>query len=289
MRERAKARLLESGNVPISLEEVGSDVMPAAAINHTVIGNGGHINFFQNLENGEGVDSTNKEHEEEKKKEQEEYEKKVGYLTYLGQDTEELNGEQVWWKKKPKDRLASSEMSKEKSAINEKQKEFLDPLSDLRKYLKCDGVRLTMKKFEKKREKEVKAVKLEPTKKKRGRSSSSSRSSSRERSRNKKKRRRNDSPYKSKRRRASSSSNSSSADEQKALAKCNLEKMRRERIERERVEREKANKLVHGEPEPEQKDDKEDAKRKNQKYNSQFNPEFARQNKLDPSVKYWLQ
>merc|ERR1719228_1276183 len=209
MRERAKVRLLESGNAPAQLEEGGSDDAPPAAVNRDLLGSGGHVNFFQNLEDGEGVISNNKEHEEEKKKEQEEYEKKVGYLTYLGQDTEELNGEQVWWKKLPKDRLASSEINKEKSAINEKQKEFLDPLSDLRKYLKCDGVRLTMKKFEKKLEKEeVKAVKMESVKnkKKRSRGISSSRSSSRERSRNKKKKRRYDSPHKHKKRRDRSSS-----------------------------------------------------------------------------------
>merc|ERR1711973_886505 len=79
----------------------------------------GHINFFQQLEDGEvGDGKTNKEHEEEKKKEQEEYEKKVGYLTYLGQDTEELTGEQVWWKKLPINRKGNEPMLDYLSSCN---------------------------------------------------------------------------------------------------------------------------------------------------------------------------
>merc|ERR1719508_391003 len=314
MRDRARKRMGQSGVAQVEGEGGGdnddTDGDRAVAVDDSgsVIGRSGHVNFFQQLEDGEGVVSTNKEHEEEKKKEQEEYEKKVGYLTYLGQDTEELTGEQVWWKKLPKDRLAMPESDKVKSAISQKQKEFLDPLSDLRKYLKCDGVRLTMKKHEKKLEmEETKALNFEPVKKKkRSRSNSSSRSRSRER---KKKRRRDDSPKHKKRRHSSSdrhrkkskkdrkkkskkrreSSSSSSDAEHKSIAKGNLEKMRRERLERERVEREKANRLVHGEPVAEKKNDQPDVGGKNQKYSSQFNPEFARQNKLDPSKKYWLE
>merc|ERR1711970_998931 len=143
---------------------------------------------------------------EEKKKEQEEYEKKVGYLTYLGQDTEELTGEQVWWKKKPQDRLVMPESNKVKSAVSQKHKEFLDPLSDLRKYLKCDGVRLTMKKHEKKLEEvEVKALNFESMKKKKRKRSRSSSSRSRSRDRKKKKKKGKDEYLKHKKRRRSSS------------------------------------------------------------------------------------
>lgn len=314
MRERARKRRVESGVSPINEveeEDVGGDLPTATVDDSSVIGRGGHVNFFQQLEDGEGVVTTNKEHEEEKKKEQEDYEKKVGYLTYLGQDTEELTGEQVWWKKTPKDRLAMTESDKVKSAVSQKHKEFLDPLSDLRKYLKCDGVRLTMKKHEKNLEKEeTKALNFEPVRKKRSRSSSSSRSRSREK-RKKQKRdcSHSDSPKhkkhshrsterhkkkskkekKSKLKRRRESSSSESDAEKKSLAKKNLEKMRRERLERERTEREKANRLVFGEPVVEKKDGQPDAKVAGQRYSSQFNPEFARQNKLDPGKKYWLE
>ena len=307
LRDRAKARMIQSsegeqhsvtgGDTEADDGDKG-DTQVAVMEPHQ-----GHVNLFAALEAGqETADGKgNKEAEAEKKKEQEEYEKKVGYLTYLGQDTEELTGEQVWWKKLPKNRKEVQEAEENKVAVGVKQKDFLDPLGDLKKYLKCDGVRLTLQKYEKKKvETESKAVNFETTKKlkrKRKRSSSSdssSRSRSRSRDRRKpKKKHKSDSKKKrkkekKKRHRRQSSSSESSEDEQKKKAKMNLEKMRQQRLERERIEREKANRLVFGEPEKE-KSKEEQMRSKAPKYSSQFNPEIARQNKLDPKRKYWLE
>jgi len=311
MRARARHRVGESVVASVKNEEPSNCEIVVAEDSCSVMGKGGHVNFFQQLEDGEGVVSTNKEHEEEKKKEQEEYEKKVGYLTYLGQDTEELTGEKVWWKKISKDRFAMPESDKVKCVVSQKQKEFLDPLGDMRKYLKCDGVRLTMKKHQKDLQTvESKAISFEPVKKRRRRSSSSSSSSSWSRSRerkskidekNKGRRRlhsssdsrkgskiksRREKKKKQKKRRKSSCS--SSNDEGKCADKCNLEKMRRERLERERVESKKANQILHGESIADMKDETNEMG-KTQKYSSQFHPDCARQNKLDPTKKYWLQ
>merc|ERR1719483_1559167 len=125
MRERARLKRGDGGVASVEGEEIEADLSVSKKDVSSVIGRGGHVNFFQQLEDGEGVVSTNKEHEEEKKKEQEEYEKKVGYLVYFGQDTEELTGEQVWWKKLPKDRLAEKETDELKTAVRAKQKAFL--------------------------------------------------------------------------------------------------------------------------------------------------------------------
>ena len=139
--------------------------------------------------------------------------------------------------------------------LRAKQKDFLDPLNSVRKYLGCEGVRLTLKKHEKKLEGEEKrainfeSVKSEKKKKRkeRKRSRSRSRGKKRKRSRSRSreyshKKRSKEKRKKKKRSRSSSSSNDSSDDdvEKKALAKKNLEKLRRERLEREKVERQKA-------------------------------------------------
>ena len=315
LREKAKQKMIQSGAelFPVEQAESGDGDQQAVA-EIGITGTGGHVNFFQQLENGEGGDvRTNKENEEEKKKEQEEYEKKVGYLTYLGQDTEELTGEAVWWKKLPKNRKENTEENLHKAVVAQKQKDFLDPLSDLKKHLQCDGARLTYQKYERKPEEAQASSEpplifpsLEKKQKKRKRSRSSSRSSSsssRDRSRRRPKERKKKSKKHSsksehvkkkkkshlkKRRRKSSSSSTDSEVEAKMKARANLEKLRRERLEREGVEREKANRLLYGEPEKE-KSREEELKSRAPKYSSQFNPEIARQNKLDPKKKYWLE
>ncbi|XP_050429317.1 leukocyte receptor cluster member 1 homolog [Adelges cooleyi] len=100
-----------------------------------VIAESGHVNFFQDLEDGHVAHTgVNKEHEEEKKEEKEAYEKKIGYLTYLGQDTDEATGNVQWYNKRP----ARLDKTKNEKEIETKVKNFNDPLLVIKKYVEGD-------------------------------------------------------------------------------------------------------------------------------------------------------
>jgi len=251
----------------------------------SLTGSGGHVNFFQNLEDGEKMEKGNEEHEAEKKREQEEYEKKVGYLTYLGQDTEELTGSKVWYVRPPK-KEEDVEEEKEKKDVDSKFKNFLDPMLSIKKHLGREHESsLTLKKHVKpevslKRKRSSSPEKKKKKKKDKKKKSKKSKHYESDKSRKKKR----------KRHHSTSSDSSSSSEEDRKKKSSNLAKLRKERLEREKKERCRANKLLNPDadkkasPEPGQK-----VPTLKQSYNSQFNPTIARQNKLDPKEKYWLQ
>ena len=327
LRKKAQERQLALGDEALELLQRGAkskeqetsenDGFQGTSANKSLIASTGHVNFFQDLEDGETTTTTNKEREEEEKKEKEDYEKKIGLLTYLGQDSHELTGGKSWWQKIPEKR----DIEVNDSTVNskdEKNRDMLDPLSSVRKYLGCKGVQEIVSNqdnIDRKHNRKKKKRKRTPStssnpieneeyndkskKNKRHRKlkdSSSLKSSKRKSSKSKSKKKRkhhkkethsdSGSEHDKKRRKHENliRENDRNAD------KLKVEKLRNERIEREKKARARRNELLYGAA----KTDATGAGTSTttgpeRKYNSQFNPQFAKQNKLDASEKYWLQ
>lgn len=213
-----------------------------------------HINFFKDLEEGAVVtNAKNEEHEKEIKDEKEKYEKQIGYLTYLGQDTNEATGK-VSWYNVPRSTLTTTDDNEN----DVKKKSKLDPIC-VYKHL-FNKYKFTPKKAsEKPKLDDLKSSKKTKKHKKHKKHKS-----------NHKKHRRASSSE------SSSSDSSSSNDSSKKIAQLRI--LREQRLKREREEKLRAEKLlakmrgevvVEKEPEPPKFE---------QKYNSQFNPHLARQN-----------
>ncbi|KAH8249926.1 hypothetical protein KR026_001689, partial [Drosophila bipectinata] len=223
------------------------------------------LNLFEDYRSH--VKTTNKELEKEKKEEQEKYEKQIGYLTYLGQDTNEALKVHSWYEVAPKREIVGNPNSQE---LHLKQKVGQDPLTLINSLLPP----------EKKEPKEANKRKRERTPTILPRESSTARSSH---SKSKKQKRekhekKHKKSKKHKRQREAKKSSFSDAERQK---RENLDRLRRERLRREIAERQRSEALfapkepagapsVASTPAPTPKI--------KQKYNSQFNPELAKQN-----------
>ncbi|KAG7176315.1 Leukocyte receptor cluster member 1-like [Homarus americanus] len=94
----------------------------------------GNINFFKDLEDGKQTGASNKEHEEEKKAEQEKYEKSIGYLTYLGQDSVESKGGKAWYELDTGKITQKDDAGSEFQEVGLKSKNRMDPINDIIKY-----------------------------------------------------------------------------------------------------------------------------------------------------------
>ncbi|CAH1992739.1 unnamed protein product [Acanthoscelides obtectus] len=219
-----------------------------------------HVNFFKDLEdNVAETKGTNKEHEKRVKEEKEKYEKQIGYLTYLGQDTNEALGKKNWYDVLP-------DRSDTKVEVNLKSKVREDPLELMKKHL----------------------VVNQPSSSKQSDSAKSSgagevmdqknrHSDSDDESRHKRKKKKK---HKRKKKKISSSdeSDSESELEEKKGKQRKLEMLRAERIRREREERRRTEELLAQVYGTDKKGEKEDQKSFKPRYNSQFNPELAKQN-----------
>lgn len=221
-----------------------------------------HVNFFADLEDGKiDYNRPNMEHEKEKKEEKEKYEKQIGYLTYLGQDTNEATGKKNWYEEMPK-RLTDTEKDVE---VETKKKILNDPIVDIKKYLSV----MRSESTEDQPKVKMQAIKRKHCESDNSHSNQESHSAHKKHKKNKKHKKHKKEKHKE-----------LFNKETTSQSNANVEKLRAERLLREQSEKLRTEALlakIKGEPVPIVKPKSPEPIIK-QKYNSQFFPEIARQN-----------
>ncbi|EDW85007.1 uncharacterized protein Dwil_GK12831 [Drosophila willistoni] len=207
------------------------------------------------------IKTTNKDLEKEQKEEQEKYEKQIGYLTYLGQDTNEALKVRSWYEVAPKRRRPDDEGDAKHTERQIKQKLSLDPLTLINALIPPEKKTAP------------------PAKKVKARTPSPVPDAKPSKSKKPKK----DKKKSKKHRKEKSSRGKDLRDTAKQHKREKLERLRKERLRREAAERLRAEALFA--PSVSVSGSSATAAstpavtpRIVQKYNSQFNPEIAKQN-----------
>uniref|UniRef100_A0A1A9VN93 Cir_N domain-containing protein n=1 Tax=Glossina austeni TaxID=7395 RepID=A0A1A9VN93_GLOAU len=226
-----------------------------------------HIDLFADYKSH--VKTTNKDFEKEKKEEQEKYEKQIGYLTYLGQDTNEALKLKSWYEVVPKRNIYGRGSEAAEKDIKNKHKQ--DPLTLINALLPSE-----------------KKTQATTTSTKSGKSNiipteqqEKSYDDKKEKIHKKhKKTHRKAKKLKHKKRSKHSKHKKEKVkhDENEILneKRLKLELLRKERLQREAKERERQEALFG--PKDVSTTEPATVPRIKQKYNSQFNPEIAKQN-----------
>ncbi|KAJ8925189.1 hypothetical protein NQ315_001375 [Exocentrus adspersus] len=255
-----------------------NEYIPLNANETSKAGTEGHINFFKEVEEGTAeLKQSNKDHDIEQKEEREKYERQIGYLTYLGQETNEALGKKSWYDVAPvRESCKTSELGL-KSKLRE------DPLELIKKCTSAGKLIENTKKQNKKLSLYVSLLDKHNSSqcKKRNCDSSSSSSSAymhdRQRHDKIKNKKQKLKRPKLKNRHNCSSEGSASEDGhyEKIEKRKHLEVLRLQRTRREKEERRRAEELLDTLRGNKTQAQEESFK---PKYNSQFNPDLAKQN-----------
>ncbi|XP_073845129.1 leukocyte receptor cluster member 1 [Musca autumnalis] len=228
---------------------------------------GQHVNLFADYKSH--VKTTNKELEREKKEEQEKYEKKIGYLTYLGQDTNEALRLKSWYEVAPK----RIDVGEEREFVEKdlRTKHNQDPLTFIKAVLPPEPSAEKRRSVGSTRKSQTPVLSPEKGKDE-GSDTKRHKKHKKERKKHKKeKHKKHHSEHKQKKK-------YKDRQEEDALQKrLKLEQLRKERLRREMVEKARQEALL-APKEVKQTTETPAIPRVVQKYNSQFNPELAKQN-----------
>lgn len=263
--------------------------------NHDVepepISTSGHVDLFADHADKQ---KKVKPMDEEKRLEQEKYEKQIGYLTYLGQDTHESLGTQSWYntvlKRDSKNQL---DENGEKIEVGLKVKHLHDPmLQFLKKPFTVEKPKLSDK--NEPANSEIKPLLIPETvivserSKKRKRSTSPEKKHKKSKSHKKSKDKMKKHKKEKRKRKHSTSNSDNESDQLRQIKQQNLQKLREQRLQRERQEQNKTKEFLRKQfpsllpPEEVKKPEETNTEPRmppmKQKYNSQFNPFLAKQN-----------